>query len=104
VSAVEQRLRDSLGAFAEQVQDVPGDYGRAHREWRRRERRRRWFALALASVLIVVADLVGLWALDRAGTTGGDLLFEHPALVPVPVETPAEVPVEVPAEVPPPAP
>jgi len=96
VSAVEQRLRDSLGAFAEQVQDVPGDYVRAHQEWRRRERRRRWVALALAGGLIVVADLVGLWALDHAGTTGGDVLFEHPALVPVPVEVPVEVSVEPP--------
>ncbi len=87
MTLVEQRLRDSLGAFAEQVEAAPDSYARAHEQWRRRDRRRRWIALTVASALIVVADVVGLWALDRAGTQGGDVLFDHPAPVQMPVET-----------------
>lgn len=84
MTLVEERLRASLGAFAEQVEAAPDSYARAHEEWCRRDRRRRW--VALASVLIVVADVVGLWALDRAGTQGGDVLFDHPAPVQMPVD------------------
>lgn len=86
MTLIEERLRDSLGALAEQVEPAADSYARAHEEWRRRDRRRRWVALALASALIVVADVVGLWALDRAGTQGGDVLFDHPAPVQMPLD------------------
>lgn len=85
MTLVEQRLRESLGAFAEQVEASPDSYARAHEAWRRRDRRRRWIALAVATLVILVVDVVGLWALDRAGTSQGGLLFDHPAPVHMPV-------------------
>ncbi len=85
MTPVEIRLRESLGAYAEQVTADPDGYERVHQAWRRRDRRRRRMALAVASVLVVVVDVVGLWALDQAGPRGAGVLFDHPAPVELPV-------------------
>jgi hypothetical protein len=75
--SAEERLRDVLGTLADQVSASPEAYRRAEAEWRRRERRRRTVVIALASVLIAVADVVGLWALNNA-RSGAPVVFDGP--------------------------
>ncbi len=75
--SAEERLRDVLDTLAGQVSASPEAYGRAQAEWRRRERRRRTVVIALASVLIAVADVVGLWALNNA-RSGAPVVFDGP--------------------------
>jgi hypothetical protein len=61
-------LREALGAVAGRVRTSPDAYERALTEWRRRERRRRMVAIAVAAVLVALADVVGLWALNRSAS------------------------------------
>lgn len=63
IDSTEARLRTSLEALAAQTTSSPDAYAKAKREWQRRDRRRRLIMLAVASVLVAVADIVGLWAL-----------------------------------------
>ncbi len=76
-SSTEDRLRDVLGALADQVEASPEAYRRAQAEWRRRERRRRTVVIVLASVLIAIADVLGLWALNNA-RSGAPVVFDGP--------------------------
>ena len=73
----EERLRDVLDTVAGQVCASPEAYRRAEAEWRRRERRRRTQVIVLASVVIAVADALGLWALNNA-TSGAPVVFDGP--------------------------
>jgi len=77
VSSTEDRLRETLGTLAERVEVAPDAYDRAQREWRRRDRVRRWLVLALAVLVIAAADLVGLWALNNA-RSGSPVVFDGP--------------------------
>lgn len=81
----EERLRDACEALAEQVVVDEHAYLRTQAEWRRRERRRRMLVVALAVLVIALADVVGLWALNGA-RSGGPVVFDGPA--PARVEPP----------------
>ncbi len=59
----EDRLRTSLEALAAQTTSSPDAYAKAKREWQRRDRRRRLIMLGVATVVVALADIVGLWAL-----------------------------------------
>ncbi|WP_419994925.1 hypothetical protein [Streptomyces boninensis] len=59
----EARLRDTLDSLASTTQPSPDAYARARAEWQRRDRRRRLIMLVLAVLTVIVADVVGLWAL-----------------------------------------
>lgn len=63
IEQTEDQLRSSLKALAAQTTSSPDAYAKAKREWQRRDRRRRLIMLAVASVVVAVADIVGLWAL-----------------------------------------
>ncbi|MCW6004901.1 hypothetical protein K1W54_09945 [Micromonospora sp. CPCC 205371] len=63
--STEERLRETLDAFAAQVDAAPPAYGPAHAQWRRRERRRRLILAVLIAIVFAVADLIGLWALNQ---------------------------------------
>lgn len=74
----EDLLRETLGALAQQVETSPTAYNRAAAKWRRREHRRRLYVAIFAGVLIIIADVVGLWALNHA-TIEDDMLWDEPA-------------------------
>ncbi|NIK61865.1 hypothetical protein [Kribbella shirazensis] len=59
----EDQLRATLEALAAQTTSSPDAYAKTKREWQRRDRRRRLIMLGVASVVVAVADIVGLWAL-----------------------------------------
>jgi hypothetical protein len=63
VEDTETRLRDTLDSLASTTKPSPDAYVRARAEWQRRDRRRRLITLVLAVLIVVVADVVGLWAL-----------------------------------------
>lgn len=65
-NGTEDRVRDALDAFAGSVPVSSDAYRTVQAEWRRRERRRRRIAAVVAAVAILLADGVGLWALNRA--------------------------------------
>lgn len=65
-ASTEERLRDALGTLASGVTVSSDAYRGVQAEWRRRERRRRRTAAAVATALILLADGVGLWALNQA--------------------------------------
>ena len=66
---MDERLTQSLRAFASQTTASPDAYARAKQEWQRRDRRRRLVMVAVAGVLIAAADVVGLWALHASEQT-----------------------------------
>ncbi|HZG96165.1 MAG TPA: hypothetical protein VEZ46_15805 [Mycobacteriales bacterium] len=86
-TSTEDRLRETLGVLAQQIDSSPTAYKRAAAKWRRREQRRRLYVALLAGLIIVIADIVGLWALNHA-TTEEQLLWDSPA----PVDAPARRP------------
>jgi hypothetical protein len=63
--STEERLRETLDALAAQVDAAPPAYEPALATWRRRERRRRLVLAVLIAIVFVVADLIGLWALNQ---------------------------------------
>lgn len=77
-ATTEDLLRETFDALAQQVAPSPTAYKRAAAKWRRREQRRRLLVAILAGLLIVVADVVGLWALNHA-TVEEQMLWEEPA-------------------------
>lgn len=90
MTRTEDRLREALGTLAEQVSASPQAYRRAQAAWRRRERRRRLWVAVVAAVMIALADLVGLWAVNQA-RSGAPVVFDAPAparVVPAPHPSP----------------
>ena len=83
-SSPEERLRDTLEALARSVEPSPSAYQRALQRWRHMDYRRRLYAAIIAGVIIGLADLLGLWALNQA-TTGDHIIFDQP----VPAGAPA---------------
>jgi hypothetical protein len=67
-------LRDILGALANEVTVSPDAYHQVRAEWVRRQRRRKRLGVLVAIVLVALADLLGLWALNRADT-GTPVIF-----------------------------
>jgi hypothetical protein len=90
-ATTEDLLRETLGVLAQQVETSPTAYNRAAAKWRRREQRRRLYVAIFAGVLIVIADIVGLWALNHA-TSEEQMLWDEPAPVGAPaVRRPADL-------------
>lgn len=87
----EARLRDALGALAETVPVSEDAYRGVQARWRQRERRRRRVAAVVAAAAILLADGVGLWALNRADVSphvvfdSGD---QEPGVTPEPLGQP----------------
>lgn len=71
----EDRLRETLDALATQIDATPPAYGAARAQWRRRERRRRLILAVLIAIVFAVADIIGLWALNRA-QDGSQIIFD----------------------------
>lgn len=74
----DQAVRDVLDALAEQVEVSPGAYHAVRAEWVRRQRRRKRLGVVVAIVLVVVCDVIGVWALERSDS-GGTVIFEQQA-------------------------
>ncbi len=74
----DEQLRAALQAAAGRVQADPGAYRRLSADWRRRHRRRRAVLAAVASVVFVAVDAVGLWALSQADPHT-HVIFTEPA-------------------------
>ncbi|MHB1802692.1 MAG: hypothetical protein ACYCU5_13735 [Actinomycetes bacterium] len=83
----EERLREALGMFADQVQAPPDAFRRVQGSWRRRERRRRIAVAVAAAILVGLADVLGLWALGHARTSS-PVIFGGPPPVSIPARTP----------------
>lgn len=74
--ATDELLRDVLGTLAATVPVSEDAYQEVRAEWTRRQRRRRRLGLLVATLLVVVADVVGLWALNRSDP-GEHLIFDE---------------------------
>jgi len=77
---LEARLRETLSSLVEDVEPSPGAYRRVQRTWRRRERRRRILVVVLSTLIIGVADAIGIWALN-AGPERTPIVYDAPAPV-----------------------
>lgn len=77
-SGQEDLLRDVLDELAAGVEVSPGAYHAARLRWQRRERRRRRWAASLAIGLVLVADGVGLWALNDARSDARVIFDDQP--------------------------
>jgi len=73
-------LRDVLETLAAQVSVSPDAYHEVRAQWVRRQRRRKRLGVLIAIVLVALADLIGLWALNRVDT-GGSVIFDDRAPV-----------------------
>lgn len=75
-SEADELVRDVLESLASQVTVSPDAYHRVRSEWVRRQRRRKRLGVVVAIVLVVLADVVGLWALDRSDN-GDSVIFDN---------------------------
>lgn len=64
------RLRETLDSLATTVVPSADAYAKARSEWQRRDRRRRLTMLVLTLLIVAVADIVGLWALNSFAEPG----------------------------------
>ncbi len=76
--STEDQLREALDSLADGVRASPDAYRKVRAEWRRRERRRRLILGILIAVVFTVTDILGLWALDHAGSAH-PVIFKDPA-------------------------
>lgn len=84
-----ERLRAALNAAAEEVSPRPDAYERALADWRRREKRRRRVGLIIAAIILIIADIAGLWVLNRQAPED-PVVFDSPppAVAPALLGTP----------------
>jgi hypothetical protein len=75
-SDFDELVRDVLESLAAQVTISPDAYHEVRSEWVRRQRRRRRLGVLVAIVLVVLADVVGVWALNRSDT-GDSVIFDN---------------------------
>jgi hypothetical protein len=78
----EQRLRATLDALAARVTPDEDAYRKVAATWRWRELRRRVLAFLLATVIIVIAVVLGLWLLNRVAEQQ-PVVFQGPAVAAV---------------------
>ncbi len=83
----ENQLREALDVLANGVHAAPDAYRQAQSEWRRRERRRRLILAILIAIVFILADILGLWALNHA-SNDPHIIFNEPT--PVHQEDPAD--------------
>lgn len=76
----EEALRQTLSALATGIQATPPSYRQAQGQWQRRYRRRRLILAILIAVVFVVADAIGLWALNHTGR-GSNVIFDGPVRI-----------------------
>ncbi len=90
----DELVRDVLESWAAQVAVSPDAYHQVRAEWVRRQRRRRRLGVVVAIVLVLLADIVGLWALNRSDT-GDSVIFDNRAPAPTQLDDarPSERPV-----------
>jgi hypothetical protein len=72
----DEMVRDVLESLAAQVTVSPDAYHQVRSEWVRRQQRRRRLGVIVAMVLVVLADVVGVWALNRSDT-GDSVIFDN---------------------------
>lgn len=74
----DELLRDVLSSWASSVPVSPDAYHSVRAEWVRRQRRRKRLGVLTATLLVAVADLVGLWALNNSDTDGSLMFDDRP--------------------------
>ena len=75
-SESDELVRDVLESLAARVAVSPDAYHQVRSEWVRRQRRRKRLGVLVAIVLVVLADVVGVWALNRSDT-GDSVIFDN---------------------------
>jgi hypothetical protein len=83
-NAAEDQLRDVFDALTTSVHGSPSHYPKALAQWRRRERRRRLLVAILAAIVFAVADIIGLWALGKAGVGTHIIFNDRPGITQTP--------------------
>ena len=64
----EDLLRQTLNSLVAPIETPPDAYRKASADWRRRERRRKVIAITIATIIVLIADILGLWAFNRASS------------------------------------
>ena len=74
----DELLKDVLNDWASSVPVSPDAYHAVRAEWVRRQRRRKRLGVLTATLLVALADVVGLWALNNSDTDGSMMFDDRP--------------------------